>query len=312
MNVGNQVRADVAVQAGARRPSEPPVRADAQASHKPGREAAAPRSDKAASDSRDTVTLSSRPDRAAQADKPAQAEKAAQPSQPAQGGASLRQPLPALNPNLRADYTVSDGGELVVRIVDRDNDQVVRQIPDEEQQRIRQAIAEANKSQGLSPTVAAEKPQAAPVDPKASVDRPELTAGFKPAAQGANGVRPEQAAPETQVLGSRETAAAPQAQLAGQARTAEGAETQSNRSGSVAAGSDPAQDARQAAGSGSVETATAVQERGESSATPDSDADGDETGADAGRRARQEVAATASRFTGAPEQGVGRAVDVTG
>ncbi len=56
------------------------------------------------------------------------------------------QNAPEFNRDISRDYSVDDTGQMVVKIIDTQKDEVVREIPPEEQRRIKEAIAELNKS----------------------------------------------------------------------------------------------------------------------------------------------------------------------
>jgi len=59
---------------------------------------------------------------------------------------SSTQNAPEFNRDISRDYSVDDTGQMVVKIIDKQKDEVVREIPPEEQRRIKEAIAELNKS----------------------------------------------------------------------------------------------------------------------------------------------------------------------
>lgn len=293
MNVGNVGTQDYAAQAAPRRespPSTPPVEASAQGADPKG---AASVSTKPA---QDTVTLTGN----------------GQPSQtnPQQPTNANGQPLPALNPELRADYTVSEAGDLVVRIIDEKSDQVVRQIPDEEQQRIREAIAKATQEQTAPSTT---KPEPANAAKAAQEPIPVLGDGSSEAKRaellGEKGAQTTPT-PEAQTIGSQAKSSASETQYAAQGRTAEGQETNTPRNGAAQSSSqEGANGFREAASA--LETSGAVQGQTQSGATGN-DGDGADNENSEARDGTFREAALAAQFAGSGGGRPGQVVNVTG
>lgn len=57
--------------------------------------------------------------------------------------AKVDQYFEALYPNLRTEYSINDAGDIVVKVVNRDNSEVLREIPSEDRQKVKAAISEA-------------------------------------------------------------------------------------------------------------------------------------------------------------------------
>ncbi|MBI4828602.1 MAG: flagellar protein FlaG [Nitrospinae bacterium] len=60
-------------------------------------------------------------------------------------GDSARGPMPELSREITRNYSVEDSGQVVVKVIDKAEDKVIREIPPEEQRRIHQAIAKLNQ-----------------------------------------------------------------------------------------------------------------------------------------------------------------------
>jgi len=60
-------------------------------------------------------------------------------------GDSARAPMTELNREISRNYSVEETGQVVVKVIDKAEDKVIREIPPEEQRRIHQAIAKLNQ-----------------------------------------------------------------------------------------------------------------------------------------------------------------------